>query len=98
MLEHESGVVTRLTATFYVGPSKQRGLEVHGDEGSLYMPTWAEANSRLEHQRRGGEYVTIPPVREPFPGTDGAGRSSISPTEWRRVARTGLAPSMRPTS
>ena len=30
----------------------------------------AEANSRLEQQRRGGEYVTIPPVREPFPGTD----------------------------
>jgi predicted dehydrogenase len=70
VLVHESGVVTRLTATFYVGPSKQRGLEVHGDEGSLYMPTWAEANSRLEQQRRGGEYVTIPPVREPFPGTD----------------------------
>lgn len=70
VFEHESGVFTRLTATFYVGPSKQRGLEVHGDEGSLYMPTWAEANSRLEHQRRGGEYVTIAPVREPFPGTD----------------------------
>ena len=72
VLAHESGVVTRLTATFYVGPSKQRGLEVHGDDGSLYMPTWAEADSRLEQQRRGGEYVTIPPVREPFPGTDWA--------------------------
>jgi predicted dehydrogenase len=70
LLEHEDGVVSRLTATFYVGPCKQRGLEVHGDDGSLYMPTWAEANSRLELQQRGGEYATIPPVREPFPGTD----------------------------
>ena len=68
--EHEGGVVSRVTASFYVGPGKQRGLEVHGDEGSLYMPTWAEANSRLELQQRGGEYATIPPVREPFPGTD----------------------------
>ena len=70
LLQHEEGVVSRLTASFYVGPCKQRGLEVHGDEGSLYMPTWAEANSRLELQQRGGEYATIPPVREPFPGTD----------------------------
>jgi predicted dehydrogenase len=70
LLEHEDGVVSRLTATFYVGPCKQRGLEVHGDDGSLYMPTWAEANSRLELQQRGGEYATIPPVREPYPGTD----------------------------
>jgi predicted dehydrogenase len=70
VLEHEEGVVTRLTASFYVGPSKQRGLEVHGDTGSLYIPTWGEANSRIELQQRGGEYETIPPVREPFPGYD----------------------------
>ena len=70
LLQHEDGVLSRLTATFYVGPCKQRGLEVHGDEGSLYMPTWAEADSRLELQQRGGEYATIPPVRDPFPGTD----------------------------
>jgi predicted dehydrogenase len=70
VLEHEEGVVSRLTASFYVGPCKQRGIEIHGDEGSLYMPTWTEANSRLEFQHRGGEYATIPPVREPFPGID----------------------------
>ena len=69
-LELADGVVARLTATFYVGPSKQRGLEFHGDEGSLYMPTWAEFDSRLELQRRGGEYETVPPLREPYPGID----------------------------
>jgi predicted dehydrogenase len=69
-LELADGVVARLTATFYVGPSKQRGLEFHGDEGSLYMPTWGEFNSRLELQERGGEYRTVPPLREPYDGID----------------------------
>lgn len=70
VLEHADCVVTRLTATFYVGPSKQRGIEVHGDTGSVYMPTWAEFDSRVELQQRGREYETIPPVREPFHGID----------------------------
>ena len=48
VVEHESGVVTRLTATFWVDAGRQRGLELHGDEGSLWMPTWAEFDSRLE--------------------------------------------------
>lgn len=70
VLEHDGGVVTRLTASFYVGPSKQRGIEVHGDAGSVYMPTWGEADSRVEVQVRGGEYERVELVREPFPGID----------------------------
>jgi predicted dehydrogenase len=69
VLEHES-VVTRLTASFYVGPCSQRGIEIHGDEGSAWMPTWAEANSRVELQARGGEYRRVELVREPFEGID----------------------------
>jgi predicted dehydrogenase len=70
VVEHETGVVSRLTASFYVGPSKQRGLELHGDEGSLWMPTWAEANSRVQRKPRGGEYENVELVREPFGGID----------------------------
>lgn len=70
VVEHEHGVVSRLTASFYVGPCKQRGIEVHGDTGSAYMPTWAEANSRVELQPRGGEYRRLELVREPFDGID----------------------------
>jgi predicted dehydrogenase len=70
VLEHESGVVTRLTASFYVGRGKQTGIEVHGDEGSLHLRGWMEADSPLELQQRGGEYAEIPPLREPFKGTD----------------------------
>jgi predicted dehydrogenase len=70
VLEHEGGVVTRLTATFYVGACSQRGLEVHGDEGSAWMPTWSEANSRVELQERGGSYEGVELVREPYDGID----------------------------
>ena len=71
VLEHEDAVVTRLTASFYVGPSwKQQGLELHGDDGSLYMPTWAEANSRLSFSSAAASTQTVPLVREPFPGID----------------------------
>jgi predicted dehydrogenase len=68
--ELADGVVARLTASFYVPPSKQRGLELHGDGGSLYMPTWAEFDSRLELQPRGGDYAAVAPVREPYAGID----------------------------
>lgn len=71
-LELEQGVVARVTATFYVPASKQRGIELHGDAGSLYIPTWAEFDSRLEFSRRGGEYETLPLVREPYHGIDWA--------------------------
>ena len=72
VLEHAQGVVTRLTASFYVGPCRQRGLELHGDTGSLYLPTWAEADSRLFLQQRGGEYEQQSLLREPFSGIDWA--------------------------
>lgn len=84
--EHEEGVVTRLTASFYVAPSKQRGLELHGDDGSLWLPTWAEANSRVQHQPRGGEYVTVEPVRQPFEGIDW-GRALVDLAEALRDGR-----------
>ena len=71
-LELESGVVVRLTATFWVGPGKQRGLELHGDDGSLYLATWAEFDSRLERSSDGITYDAMPLLREPYPGTDWA--------------------------
>jgi predicted dehydrogenase len=69
-LEHESGVVTRLTATFWVGAGKQRGLELHGERRSLYLAAWAEFDSRLELSENGEEYEPVPLVREPYHGID----------------------------
>jgi predicted dehydrogenase len=71
-LEHESGVVTRLTATFWVKPSKQRGLEFHGMEASLWMPDWGGSDSRVLLTRNGEDYEQQELLREPYGGIDWA--------------------------
>lgn len=68
--EHESGVLTRLTATFWVKPSKQRGLEFHGTDGSLWMPTWGESNSRLLRTENGEDYDAVDLLRPAYAGFD----------------------------
>ena len=71
MLELAGGVVVRLTASFYVEHhGKQRGLEIHGDTGSLYLATWADFHSRLEVAKTGGQYEPAPLVREPYHGIE----------------------------
>jgi len=67
VIELES-VVVRLTATFWVGPGKQRGIEFHGDGGSLYLASWQEFDSRLESSHDGETYTQVPLVREPYHG------------------------------
>jgi predicted dehydrogenase len=71
-LELESGVFARLTATFWVGRCRQRGLEFHGDEASLWMPTWSDFDSRLERTTDGEAYTAVPHLREPYRGVDWA--------------------------
>jgi predicted dehydrogenase len=70
--EHESSVVTRLTATFWVRPGKQRGLELHGSEASLWMPTWGESNSRLLRTTNGEDYKPVELLRPAYDGFDWA--------------------------
>ncbi len=70
--DHESGVVTRLTATFWVRPGKQRGLEFHGSEASLWMPTWGESSSRLLRTSNGEDYESVPLLRPAYEGFDWA--------------------------
>ena len=70
VVELADGVVARLTASFYVGTSKQRGLEFHGDLGSLHLPSWQDFDSRIELQERGAEYEAVEPLRTPYPGID----------------------------
>jgi predicted dehydrogenase len=71
-LELESGVVVRLTASFWVSPSKQRGLEFHGDSGSLWMPTWSDFDSRIEMSGDGESYTSMSLLQEPYRGVDWA--------------------------
>ena len=85
-LEHESGVLTRLTATFWVKPGRQRGLEFHGTDGALWMPTWAESSSRLLRTTNGEDYEPVELLRERTRVSTGPPRCSTSP---RRSARAG---------
>jgi predicted dehydrogenase len=66
------GVAVRLTASYWVGPDRQRGIEFHGDDASLWMPTWAESDSRLLLTTRGEDETPVRPLREPYHGIDWA--------------------------
>jgi predicted dehydrogenase len=85
-LELESGVVVRLTASFYVGPSKQRGLEIHGDDGKLYLADWAAFDARVERAGGGDRYELVEPVRPAYAGTDWA-RALVDLDEALREGR-----------
>jgi predicted dehydrogenase len=68
-IEFASGAVARLTANFYVGfQSKQRGIEFHGDKGSLFLSNWHDFNGTVEYADFGGTYEPLPYVKEPYAG------------------------------
>ena len=70
VVELSGGPIVRLTTSFYVMQhSKQRGIEFHGDDGSLHLSSWQEFDARLELVRNGGKYkrLTVPHA---FHGTD----------------------------
>ena len=70
-VELENGTVVRLTTNFYVGQhSKQKGLEFHGDLGSLYLGSFQDFQAPVEFAEFRGIYEAVPPVKEPFPGTE----------------------------
>jgi predicted dehydrogenase len=64
-----SGVSARFTASFVAGPGTQRGIELHGDAGRLFLAAW-EADSRLELSTNGAGAQPVPLVREPYRGID----------------------------
>ena len=72
LAELERGPVLRLTTTFYADKLKQHGLELHGDEASLFLESWENFDSPLELADRGGAYEPVPLARPGFPGKDWA--------------------------
>jgi predicted dehydrogenase len=70
-VELEDGTVVRLTTNFYVGHhSKQKGLEFHGDLGSLYIASFQDFRAEVEFAQFGQPYEALSYVKEPFPGTE----------------------------
>jgi predicted dehydrogenase len=72
LLEHEGGLVSRVTASFYTTAGYQRGIELQGADGILWLPTWGEAHSRVLLSRSGNadDYEEVPPLRPPYEGMD----------------------------
>src|SRR5262249_24211678 len=68
VVELASGTVVRLTANFYVSSlTKQRGIELHGDTGSIFLSDWQEFDAVVELARFGEECERAP-VENAFPG------------------------------
>jgi predicted dehydrogenase len=70
-VELANGTLVRLTTNFYVGSQgKQKGVEFHGDLGSLYLSSWQNFAADVEFAPYAGEYVPVPTVKEPYDGTE----------------------------
>jgi predicted dehydrogenase len=86
-VELANGAVVRLTTNFYVGHhSKQKGLEFHGDKGSLYLGSFQDFQAPVEIAEFGGSYAPLPFVQEPFPGTEW-GRAVVEMADAMRADR-----------
>ena len=65
ILRLADGPIVRLTVNFYVAnPARQGGIELHGDEGSLWMSDWFQFGGSLEHAPQGEEPRPVPLLRE----------------------------------
>lgn len=72
-IEFASGAVCRLTSSFYVGPTKQHGIEFHGDLGSMWLQSPHNFEVKVEFcPWDSKEWVVVPPIREPYIGVDWA--------------------------
>ncbi len=76
-IEFASGLVGRLTTNFYVNThTRQKGIEFHGDRGSLYLSSWQDFNGSVEYADfaqqapASNAYTPLPYVRQPYPGID----------------------------
>ncbi len=70
LIELEDGTLVRLTASFYVAQhSKQKGVEFHGDDGSLHISSWQDFDAAVELAPYGGAYEAVP-VPHAFRGVD----------------------------
>jgi predicted dehydrogenase len=73
-IEFRGGCIARLTANFYVGGqhSLQRGIEFHGDDGSLHLASFLEFDSPLELAEQDGSRTPVPLLGTRFSGIDWA--------------------------
>jgi len=81
-VELASGTVVRLTTNFYVGHhGKQKGLEFHGDLGSLYLGSFQNFDAEVEVAEFGGTYAPVELARASYRTQIG---ERVLTIEWAR--------------
>lgn len=66
MIELAHGPIVRLTSDFYASSlSRQRGVELHGDAGSLWLSNWFQFDGRLEWAAFDHDYQAVALLRKP---------------------------------
>lgn len=72
VLEFESGLLARVTASFYVGPlaRSREGIEIHGDAGSVILESWTGFDSAVRLGKFGEEARPSILIREPYRGVE----------------------------
>jgi len=76
MIRFRSGPLIRLTCGFYVdSASRQRGIELHGDDGSLLMERFYEFGASVHLARRSAPPVHVPLLKNPPPEPVDYGRA-----------------------
>lgn len=71
LVEWDGGPVARLTADFYVSPfTRQQGIEVHGDEGSVYLASFYLFDAKVERAAFGKRGEATELVRKPYAGCE----------------------------
>lgn len=70
-VELACGVLLRLTCSFFVGSaSRQKGLEIHGDAGTVLLDSWFHSDSPVAVSTRGGPARSLPLPGDPPHGAD----------------------------
>jgi predicted dehydrogenase len=71
MLKFKSGPLARLTVNYYVDwYKKQKGIEFHGDQGSLFIADHGNFNSELLEAGFEKEYAPLPAHDKAYAGLD----------------------------
>jgi predicted dehydrogenase len=87
-LEFACGVLGRVTASFYVGPTSQEGVELHGDAGSIHLASSVDFAGAVRYSPypKEGDWQLLPLVREGHPGVEW-GRAVFDVVEAIREGR-----------
>lgn len=72
-VEFASGPICRLTGSFYVGPTKQHGVEFHGDKGTLYLASAHDFQAAVQIcPFDSKDWTEVPHIKPAFQGVEWA--------------------------